>query len=263
MEQYTKTNISGALKIKKILDSELVERFNNIALRFLTNYTGEYGGQFTWPSPRDEISTLDGKVSLGAKVEFKKYSVVGHLLLSEAGYEDGSDQLYLIEISPDFNVECYFGGNTINVLPSRMVEHYRKILSALENAIRKRKVEPTRYIPTNKDTLTKFSAKDLMENPLRKKVMKINKTLRKWGYDIDDSLERLDLNDKFGEWKFAINPLNGLIRDLDAEMLGGIRLHNWVGYAALDSLETELLKVEKIVSDIIRTKDNEIVLQAK
>jgi hypothetical protein len=264
MRDYTTTNISGAESIKQILDRGFIERFHQIALHFLSNYTGEGCCRYDWPGPKTRASVLKGEVFLDAEVRFLENSVVGKLYLSDSGFKalkDGSDQSYHITISPDFNVECSIGGNMFNVLPSRMATNYRKVFTALEHAVKGSRVEPTRYIPTNKDTLTEFTVNDLMKPPMIKKVMKINKTLREWGYKIDDSLERLDLNDELGEFSFLVNPLNGLIGGYNAEMLGDINLHNWAGYAALNRLETELLKIERIASETINEKENEIVVQ--
>ena len=131
MKQYTSTDIPGATSIKQILDNEFIERFQQIALGLLRNYTGEGSGRYDSPISREEVSVLKGEVTLKAKIRFLEESLEGQLYLIDKGFETlnaDSSQNYSVKITPDFGFSLYASGNMYNVLASRIVKNRPQVL---------------------------------------------------------------------------------------------------------------------------------------
>jgi len=254
-------------KVKADLDSDFAKSLEGIAERFFQNYTGkDIQGYYSLPSKPmfDVVPVIDDPyVSLAAGLNLYpyEYRIVennisarlalyeGALNVKSAGSFDTSDK-YDIEIHPDY-FWLSFPDQYQNILPTRIMDRHIGVFNALDNAVKGVTTEkPTRYIPTNKDTIVNFESESAVKH-------KVIERLKAAGYKIDLSLVFIGdpdtprLSDVKEYWmpQIRLNPLNGRISDHNE--MRGFSLHSSIAGRSLQNLRDALAALEKEVAAAI------------
>lgn len=252
--------------LKTLLDSDFVKDFVGIAERFFQNYTGKnIQGYFSGSSDKDThkntpavepYAVLDAKLRLSPHMSDPKSRVHGTLVLEEGALNTDSERFFSGRVD---KYQMYFSGDTCefsfpnqeqNILPTRMMDRHIGVFSALDNAIKGVITEkPTRYIPTNKDTLIHFEDERAVQD-------KVSGKLKEKGYKTDwvhivyiGNKEAIRLSDIKEDWmpEMYLNPMNGRISGYNRMSghsfyplrVAGIALKNLRG--ALETLEKEVV----------------------
>jgi len=147
--QDGKMTVSELKEAKRVLDGGFLDYFQQTVEKFISNYTGIKNYK--------DIYTMGLSAEAGVHLERgKDREVVGVVYF----HDDGWCQLryqepkpFTIRVFPSHKFSLEIPKKEQPFLPSRLVKHYTGLYPALDNAIKETTIAPTRFIPSNKDTL--------------------------------------------------------------------------------------------------------------
>lgn len=265
--------ISDMRNLKNTLDREFLDYFQKTVETFFENYTGRMiSGYFSTESgyTKNYEDTIKMKLALQVHMtldERKPSEVIGNVILDEGCLYDKLDIMseprksdrYNIQISPNHTFSVRIPMTKHSILPSRMIDHYKSIYYALYLALKPIIItKPTRFIPTNEDTVIKLKASGVKDV--------VRDRLQSMGYEY---WSENTCKVASPETQILVNPLSGRILgengiteiELDRRpVIGHVSFENVS--SVLRNLKERLLFVEKevliAISEINSTEPYEI-----
>ena len=163
MEGYSVLGTSGYA----ILDSEQIRGLQKVFVKDFPGMLDFITQDFRRNYLGNDISSKDVPIEKYVGIGDEPDYILAELCIVEPGFmrqqtktgiRSPKPETYHLIINPRFGWEWKLGSNTINVLGTRMVTHYKGVLNALEMAMKgEYSNTPTRYIPGAEDTFRKIT----------------------------------------------------------------------------------------------------------
>ncbi len=255
-------SIEEVTRMKKALDEGFLEYFQQTVGLFLQNYTGDnVKDLFPGFYPLSQQEAAEKKLALTTEISpnyRESGEILGNVILYECGLDSTfsmfrKSNIYKIGISPSKKVWIKIPHCKYSIMPSRMLELDKAIYSALENANKGIKAKPTRFIPSNKDTLINLDAQEV------KKTVRNRLEQKGYSYWSENAVIVGKVEDKIQN---MVNPLSGIIADQYGMLDFKVDNSPENGITALEQLQKNLqnleLEVLTVITEMKPTKEDEI-----